>query len=77
MLETNMNQWRDKAIAEGVLLGKLEGETTLLELLLVKRFRGITENTRARLKTATAEQLEMWAERILDARTLADVFNEH
>ena len=76
MLETNMNQWRDKAIAEGVLLGKLEGETTLLELLLVKRFRGITENTRARLKTATAEQLEMWAERILDARTLADVFNE-
>ncbi len=80
MLETNMDQWRNKAIAEGVLLGKLEGklegESTLLERLLVKRFRGITEGTRARLKSATAEQLEMWAERILDAHTLADVFNE-
>jgi hypothetical protein len=43
---------------QGKLEGKIEGETTLLELLLVKRFRGITENTRARLKTATAEQLE-------------------
>ena len=62
---------------KGKLEGKLEGESTLLERQLVKRFGALTDDTRSRLKSATAEQLETWAERILDARTLAEVFNEH
>ena len=57
--------------------GKLEGESTLLERLMVKRFGTLTDETRSRLKSATVEQLETWAERILDARTLAEIFNEH
>lgn len=89
MLETNIERMMKNAVAEGVLLGKLEGklegerdgirkgESTLLERQIAKRFGPISENTRLRLKTATAEQLETWAEHILDAVTLADVFGDH
>jgi hypothetical protein len=85
MLETNLDRIKANAIAEGVLLGerkgelkgKLEGESTLLERLIIKRFGSITENTRTRLRTATSDQLEIWAERILDAHTLAEVFSDH
>ena len=44
---------------------------------MVKRFGALTDDARSRLKSATVEQLETWAERILDARTLAEVFNDH
>ena len=89
MLETNLDRIKANAIAEGVLLGKLEGrlegklegklegESTLLERQLMKRFGAISDNTRIRLKAATADQLESWAERILDAQTLAEVFSGH
>ncbi len=59
------------------LEGKLEGESALLERQIAKRFGPITDNTRTRLNTATAEHLEAWAERILDAGTLAEVFGDH
>jgi hypothetical protein len=93
MLETNMERIKAKiktnAIAEGVLLGRLEGElkgelkgklkgeSTLLERQIVKRFGPVTESTLNRLRTATSDQLENWAESILDAHTLADVFGDH
>lgn len=81
MLETNMDRIRANAVAEGVLLGKLEGklegESTLLERLIIKRFGPVADDTRSRLRTATADQLENWAERILDARTLMEVFGDH
>jgi len=81
MLETNMDRWEAQAIAKGMLLGKLEGklegESTLLERLLVKRFGPLSEEKRARLRGATADQLEHWAERILEASSLADLFGDH
>ena len=85
MLEANLDRIRANAVAEGVLIGelrgelrgKLEGESTLLERQIVKRFGTITEEIRSRLRLATTDKLETWAERILDARTLAEVFIEH
>ena len=68
---------REKGKREGKLEGKLEGESMLLERQMVKRFGPLTDDARSRLKSASAEQLESWAERILDARTLAEVFSEH
>ncbi|WP_149028978.1 DUF4351 domain-containing protein, partial [Serpentinimonas barnesii] len=62
---------------EGKLEGKLEGEAALLERLIARRFGPITPSTRLRLDSATAVQLEAWADRILDARTLAEVFVDH
>ena len=81
MLEENIGKWRAKAVAEGMLLGKLEGRleggTTLLEHQLMKRFGPISVSTHARLKAATEDQLQTWAERILDAHSLTEVFSDH
>ncbi|WP_413895648.1 DUF4351 domain-containing protein [Rhodoferax sp.] len=44
---------------------------------LTKRFGPISVKTSERLQTATAEQLELWTDRILDATTLDAVFDAH
>ena len=62
---------------EGKLEGRLEGEATLLTRQLVKRFGSLSDETRARLAQATVGQLELWADRVLDASSLAAVFDEH
>ncbi len=62
---------------QGKLEGKLEGEAAVLQRQLTKRFSPLTEQTQQRLKSATLEQLELWADRILDAPTLSGVFDEH
>ncbi|WP_029461534.1 DUF4351 domain-containing protein, partial [Serpentinimonas barnesii] len=77
MLETNIKRLIKRAAAEAMAEGKLEGEAALLERQLARRFGPITPSTRARLDSATAMQLEAWADRILDARTLAEVFVDH
>jgi len=66
-------QWKQPGRQKGRLEGKLEGELVLLERQLGKRFGPLTEETRARLRKATTEQLETWADRVLEAKTLDDV----
>jgi len=50
----------------------------VIQRQLAKRFGrgGLDFRTQERLRTATAGQLDLWAERILDARTIEDVFHE-
>jgi len=62
---------------EGRQEGRQEGQTAVLERLLAKRFGPLTDDTRQRLAGATPEQLETWAERLLDAPTLSAVFEPH
>jgi hypothetical protein len=45
--------------------------------LLSKRFGPLDEQTNARLKAATLDQLDIWADRILDEPTLQDVLDGH
>lgn len=63
---------------EGRMEGEVLGRYAVLQRQLAKRFgRGILDfRTQERLRTATAGQLDLWAERILDARTIEDVFRE-
>lgn len=68
--------------AEGLLAGRsegrLEGCNDLLLRQLRKRFGQDIRDIRVqkRLRQATPEELEIWAERILDAKTLQDVFGD-
>ena len=50
-----------------------EGEAKLLLKQLGLRFGPLSDTTRARVESASIEQLETWAERILTAKTLDDV----
>ena len=49
----------------------------MLARQLARRFGALDEQTNARLKSATLAQLETWADRILDAKTLQAVFDDH
>jgi predicted transposase/invertase (TIGR01784 family) len=55
--------------------GRQEGEVALLMRLLVKRFGNVSESIESRLTQATIADLELWGDRILEAKTLTDVFD--
>lgn len=61
---------------EGREEGFSQGQATLLERLLSRRFGPVSEATRTRLQTATPAQIETWAERLLDAPDSDVVFQE-
>jgi len=54
--------------------GLHQGESSLLRKLLIKRFGELSEVIDARLSQASVAELELWAERILEAKTLSEVF---
>ena len=72
-IEKGMQQ----GMQQGKLEGKLEGQAALLTRLLNKRFGFLSIETSQRLQMATSEQLDLWADRILDAPSLAAVFDVH
>jgi hypothetical protein len=63
--------------AQGMEQGMAQGERVVLSRLLQRRFGSLDAQALARLEAANQQQLELWAERILDADSLADVFQEH
>lgn len=60
-------EWEEK--------GMQKGEITLLKRQIKLRFGGLPAWTEDRLTQATTDQLEHWAEQILDAKTLEEVFD--
>ncbi len=69
--------WRHEAIQEGVKQGLeqgLERERNLLLRLVRRRFGAQVEgDTERRVAAASSEQIEVWAERVLSAATLAEL----
>jgi hypothetical protein len=76
-LEQGLEKGLEQGRQQGLHQGKLEGEAAVLERQLTKRFGSLSEEVRSRLHTASLEQLETWAECILDAPTLEAVFEDH
>ena len=76
-IEQGILQGIEKGIEQGIEKGIELGESRVLERQLTKRFGSLSEQTRQRLKSATAEQLELWSDWVLDAPTLAAVFGDH
>ena len=55
--------------------GRVEGERVVLQRLLRRRFGVLTPEMADRLGRASTAELETWAENVLDAETLDDVFD--
>jgi predicted transposase YdaD len=60
--------------AEGEAQGRAEGEAALLSRLLERKFGPLPDSARGRIAAADAETLLSWGERLLDARTLDEVW---
>ncbi|MBK7002673.1 MAG: Rpn family recombination-promoting nuclease/putative transposase [Rhodoferax sp.] len=74
MLTEDVIDWTKQWWQEGRQEGRQVEASRLLERQLTKRFGPLPPVVRTRLAQATVEQLEDWAERILDAASLDAVF---
>ena len=64
-----------QGMQRGMRQGRVEGERALLERQLQRRFGLLSPEVAERLEQASAADLETWAENVLDAPTLDDVFD--
>mgnify|MGYP005861388305 CR=1 FL=1 len=72
-----MSRGMQEGMEKGMEKGMQTGERAVLIRLLNRRFGALCTETLTRLNEASQQQLETWADRILDARTLDEVFQDH
>ena len=63
----------EMSLAASEARGEARGKAEVLLKLLQLRFGSLSETTRARVQSATPEQLDAWVDEVLRARTLDDV----
>jgi hypothetical protein len=86
MLATRVEQWKQKLLLEGEQRGEQrglrqgeqhglqQGEAALLLRLLERRFGVLPAWARDRVLAADTSMIEEWGLRVLDAKTLEEVF---
>ncbi len=78
MLKETVKQWRqqarDEGFADGIEKGIEKGEAGVLLRQLKRKFGPVPEELRRRIDEADSELLLGWAERVLMAEHLEDVF---
>ena len=73
-----MNQRaREEGMQQGISQGRVEGERALLRRQLRRRFGRLSPETVERVGQASVRDLESWADNVLDARTLDEVFDSN
>ncbi|MCC5789548.1 MAG: DUF4351 domain-containing protein [Opitutales bacterium] len=70
------DQLRQEGRQEGREEGRQEGERMILQRLIARKFGELDYVSQEKLNHAGLEELECWGERILDAKTLEEVFGE-
>jgi hypothetical protein len=66
----------EQGLQQGVPQGIPQGETLVLRRLLTRRFGPLPEWAEDKLAQADRTQLESWADRVLDAKMLEEVFEQ-
>jgi flagellar biosynthesis/type III secretory pathway protein FliH len=78
MGKTIADQFREegykKGNAEGVAQGEVAGRMELLLRLVRKRFGDVSPTIEDRIRSADGDTLDRWAERILTANRIDEVF---
>ncbi|MBE7374219.1 DUF4351 domain-containing protein [Pseudomonas lopnurensis] len=74
LLEQGKQQGIHQGIEQGLEQGMQRGELTVLSRLLIRRFGPLAPEVEQRLQQAGLEELERWAENVLEAKTLDEVF---
>ena len=76
-IEQGMSRGIEQGMSRGMNRGRVEGERALLRRLLRRRFGVLSRETVARVDHASTRDLESWAENVLDAGTLDEVFGSN
>ncbi len=86
LTDNQLQQWQQQYPEESTTMtgfaqryrdeGRQEGERRVLERQLQRRFGALSAENTERLTEASMEDLETWAENVLDAQTLDDVFDQ-
>ena len=74
LTERLLNEGRQEGRQEGMRKGVQKGELNVLLRQLTRRFGLLDDATQLRLQQASLEELERWADNILDAESLDEVF---
>ncbi|MGQ0711838.1 MAG: DUF4351 domain-containing protein, partial [Rhodoferax sp.] len=72
-----LNQGLQQGMQQGLLQGKLEAEADMLRRLLTRRFGPLPPEVLAHIGAASAEQIEAWFDRSVDATEWKQVFAKH
>jgi len=72
--EEGVAKGREEGRYEGQARGQAEGRAAVLLRQLGKRFGALPAEVTARIRAADTDTLDLWAERVLDAKSLGDVF---
>jgi hypothetical protein len=62
-------------LAEGVAKGRAEGRVEVVRKLLTLKFGPLSAEIQERLQKASVLELDLWAERVLTAQQIQDIFN--
>lgn len=73
-LEQGRRQGQKQGRRQGLEHGRHQALVTALRTLLIGKFHALSVRDEARLRAATAETLERYLQRVLSARSRADVF---
>ncbi|MGB0538505.1 MAG: DUF4351 domain-containing protein [Alloalcanivorax venustensis] len=78
MITNRFEEWKERqrlvGVRQGVEQGRLDGERALVLRLIQRRFGEVPPSVHKRLQSARQHQLETWADRVLDADSLDDIF---
>lgn len=72
--QKGIQEGMQQGMQKGMLVGITEGETAILLRQLGRKFKTLSEQYRRKIEKATAEQLLIWGERVLDAQSIEEVF---
>ncbi len=64
----------EQGLEQGRGQGFLQGEISLLKRMLKRRFERLPKSVEERLEQASRDELEGWADRVIEAKALEDVF---
>lgn len=73
MLAESIDRWNREIREEGRQEGRQEGEARLVLRQLRLKFGPLDPESEERVRTADADRLLLWSERILTAKNLQDV----
>ncbi len=73
-LAQRIEQWARDYQQQGLEQGISQGQARVLQRQLTRRFGLLPDSIQARLEAAASDELETWLDRILEAKTLDEVF---